>query len=118
MSVRKAQNRIRKRHGIGKGKLHERMSAARSGLANLACRAQWPRGWSGTFHRRRDVQRMHDLVDQLGADSVISRAYVEAEKAARGPAESSVKTTRATIDEINKRSEALRAARKEQETGG
>ncbi len=78
MSVRKAQNRVRKKYGIGKTVLHKRMSANRHELEVLAYSAQWPGEWAGTFDEK--VKReMHKLVDALAADSIIATAYRKAE---------------------------------------
>lgn len=82
MTVRKAQNRVRKQYGIGKTKLHKRMRRRRDELVTLADKAQYPHWITGAFDAE-TKQRMHDLVDQLGADSVIATAYREAEEAAR-----------------------------------
>lgn len=82
MSVRKAQNRVRKQHGIGKTKLHKRMTANRTELDNLAYRAEWDGKWVGKFDAE-TIQEMHALVDDLAADSIIATAYREAEEATR-----------------------------------
>lgn len=82
MSVRKAQNRARKQYGIGKIKLHKRMSNQRNRLKILAYRAQWPEGWGGPFTEE-TKEEMHHLVDTLAADCIIATAYAEAERAER-----------------------------------
>lgn len=82
MSVRKAQNRVRKEHGIGKTALHKRMSRNHTTLSTLAYQAQWGDAWTGQFDAE-TKQRMHELVDALAADCIIATAYREAEKAAR-----------------------------------
>lgn len=79
MSPTKAQNRVRKQYGIGKTKLHKRMSKNRTTLATLAYSAQWPGAWAGKFDAER-IQEMHALVDDLAADSIIAAAYKEAER--------------------------------------
>jgi len=86
MSVRKAQNRIRKQYGVGKTALHKRMSSNRTELATLAYSAQWSDAWAGKFDAERH-ERMHYLVDALAADCIIATAYREAEKTARGERE-------------------------------
>lgn len=77
MSPTKAQNRVRKQHGIGKGALHKRMSRNRRALSTFAWAAQWPYGWSGPFTTE-TKRRMHELVDALAADSIIAAAYEKA----------------------------------------
>jgi len=86
MSPTKAQNRVRKQYGIGKGKLHKRMSRNHTTLSTLAYAAQWPGSSAGKFDAE-TKQRMHDLVDQLAADSIIAAAYGEAEGAEWGEGE-------------------------------
>lgn len=83
MSVRKAQNRVRKEYGIGKGKLHKRMSRNHTTLSTLAYQAQWGDAWTRKFDDE-TIQEMHALVDDLASDSIIATAYREAERAARG----------------------------------
>ncbi len=82
MSVRKAQNRVRKEHGIGKTALHKRMSRNHTTLSTLAYQAQWGDAWTRKFDDE-TIQEMHALVDQLAADSIIATAYREAEQAER-----------------------------------
>lgn len=82
MSVRMAQNRVRKEHGIGKTALHKRMSFNRRELQTYAYAAQWPDEWAGSFDAK-TKQEMHRLVDRIAADSIIATAYREAEEAAR-----------------------------------
>jgi len=81
MSLRKAQNRVRKQHGIGKTALHKRMSSNRTDLSTFAYNAEYSGTWGGPFNAA-TVERMHELVDALGADSIIAAAYREAERAA------------------------------------
>lgn len=82
MSVRKAQNRVRKEHGIGKGALHKRMSSKQMDLNRFAYEMEWP-GTPSAQWIALTKQTMHDLVETLAADSIISAAYTEAEEAAR-----------------------------------
>lgn len=82
MSVRKAQNRVRKKYGIGKTKLHRRMAENRRDLQALAYNTQWPGGWGRKMFDADQHQQMHDLVDALAADSIIATAYRKAEIAA------------------------------------
>lgn len=80
MSVRKAQNRLRKQYGIGKTKLHKRMSRNRTTLSTLGYQAEWGDAWARKFDDE-TIQEMHALVDDLAADSMIATAYREAEQA-------------------------------------
>lgn len=81
MSVRKAQNRVRKKYGIGKGKLHKRMRANRDKLSQCCQLAQYGENWwAGTEFTEETIREMHALVDDLAADSIIATAYREAEK--------------------------------------
>ena len=79
MSPTKAQNRIRKQHGIGKTKLHKRMSRNRTTLSTLAYQAEWGDAWARKFDDE-TIQEMHALVDDLAADSIIATVYREAER--------------------------------------
>lgn len=83
MSVRKAQNRVRKQHGIGKTRLHQRMRANRDSLW-VCCEAAWY-GYSHADGEFRDEtkRKMHALVDKLAADAIIAMAYRKAEDAER-----------------------------------
>lgn len=82
MSVRKAQNRVRKQYGIGKGALHKRIRATRDALYKSCLAAEWGKAtWAGEFTEG-TRQRMHELVDELATDAVIATAYREAETAA------------------------------------
>lgn len=82
MSPTKAQNRIRKQYGIGKTKLHKRMSRNRTTLSTLGYQAEWGDAWAPKFDDE-TIQEMHALVDDLAADSMIATAYREAEHSAR-----------------------------------
>lgn len=82
MSPTKAQNRIRKQCGIGKGRLHTRMCRNSEALGHYAERAQWPGRWGEVFDEA-VRQKMHELVDLLAADALIATAYREAEKKER-----------------------------------
>lgn len=77
MSVRTAQNQIRKQYGVGKGELHRRMRVAWQWLDSFWEDAIW--------HKPVDAEtkaQAHEVVDALAADSIIATAYREAEIAA------------------------------------
>ena len=75
MTPTRAQNRVRKKYGVGKGQLLARMRALRDVLYTYATDAAYRQvvHWES----RRKAFRAIDL---LSADSVIAAAYREAEK--------------------------------------
>jgi len=75
VSPTRAQNAVRRQYGIGKGKLHKRMSKSQTELNTRV----WDARWRGEV-RQSNKCRMHALVDAIAADSIIAAAYREAER--------------------------------------
>jgi len=74
MSPTRAQNRVRREYGIGKGKLLAEMRELRDKLYRFATDATWLKAPDEMA-----TERAHKRVDDLAAFSRIAAAYREAE---------------------------------------